>query len=86
MMLVGDHHARRDWAQGGTDLVGLVVTDTNDPSVLIESQVPDPAADMATQIDPTFVHTRDGVGIGRPPRQLFAHAGTSTRKAAPRCC
>jgi len=75
LMLVGDHHARRACAQGGTDLVGLVVTDTNDPSVLVEIQVPDPAADMATQIDPAFLHARDRAVIGGTARQRPAHAG-----------
>jgi CRP-like cAMP-binding protein len=49
LMLVRDHDARRVRSQGGTDLVGLVVADANDPSVLVEIEVPDPAADMATR-------------------------------------
>ena len=76
LMLVCDHDARRVRSQGGTDLVGLVVADANDPSVLVEIEVPDPAADMATQIDPAFLHTRDRAVIGGTACQLLTHAST----------
>lgn len=76
LMLVRDHHARRVCAWGGTHLIGLVVADTNDPSVLAEVQVPDPAADMAAQIDPAFLHTRDRSVIGGTACQLLTQTGT----------
>jgi len=43
----------------------LARLNTNDPSVLAEIQLNDPAADMAIQIDPAFLHTRDRAAIGR---------------------
>src|SRR5271170_7834530 len=52
------------------------MADTNDPSILIEVQVPDPAADMAAQIDPAFLHTRDRVVIGGTACQLLTQTGT----------
>jgi hypothetical protein len=81
LMLVRDHDARRVRSQGGTDPVGLVVADANDPSELVEIEVPDPAADMATQIDPPFLHTRDRAVIGRTACQLLTQASTFDQEA-----
>ena len=76
LMFVRDNHVRRVSAHGGTDHVGLVVADTNDPSVLVEIKVPDPAADMAAQIDPTLLHARDRAVVGRASCQLLRQAST----------
>ncbi len=82
LLLVRDHHARRVCAKGGTYLVGLFMADTNYPSVLVEIQVPDPATDMATQINPAFLHTRDRAVIGWTACQLLTQAGTFDKESS----
>src|SRR5258705_3503962 len=58
------------------NFVSLVMAATTDPSLLVEIKVPDQAAHLPGQIDPAFLHARDGAVIGGAACQPLTHAST----------
>ena len=63
-------------------MVGLVLANADNPSVQVELEIANPAADMSAQIDASFFQTSDRAIIGRATGQRAVNTGALNQKCA----
>ena len=63
-------------------MLGLVLANADNPSVLVELKIANPAADMGAQIDASFLQTCNGAIISRATCQRAIDTGALDQKSA----